>query len=437
MIARREEIVRARRRREALDSLGLEKKRQLALSERYENALRDLEAWRADQSAFAQMPEDDVETLRSIGFAKRAPPEEVRARLEAQVSEVEAELEECLRRQRAFERYVDVQSQDGETPRVPVFAARHVLAAATPDVAMEAVRRAFTKYVQGAWQMPPKVYVLAPPDGDFRAMPASGDGYALLKWITSFPRNPARGLPTVTGIVLLSETETGRLLAALDASALTALRTGAAAVLGAELLARRRARRAAIVGCGVNGQAVARAFLAENYETLLWDTRTETVAAATRSLGERARPAASLEEALAPDVVATVTPGKELVFTEGSLREGQHVSLMGADGPGKAEIAVEELLRSRIVCDEWEQASHNGDIARAVDDGKLARDDVAELGRVMLGEEQGRTSDKEITVFDSTGLAVQDLAVAIAIFERYLSDPSDEVFAGVETFEIG
>jgi ornithine cyclodeaminase/alanine dehydrogenase-like protein (mu-crystallin family) len=104
---------------------------------------------------------------------------------------------------------------------------------------------------------------------------------------------------------------------------------------------------------------------------------------------------------------------------------------MGADGPGKAEIAVEEILRARVVCDEWEQASHNGDIGRAVDAGSLRRDDVAELGRVLLGEEEGRRSDEEITIFDSTGLAVQDLAVAIAVYERWRANPDSIEFVGV------
>jgi ornithine cyclodeaminase/alanine dehydrogenase-like protein (mu-crystallin family) len=81
-------------------------------------------------------------------------------------------------------------------------------------------------------------------------------------------------------------------------------------------------------------------------------------------------------------------------------------------------------LRSRVVCDEWQQASHNGDIARAVDEGKLRREDVAELGRVLLGNEAGRRSDEETTVFDSTGLAVQDLAVALAVYERWRADPA-------------
>jgi ornithine cyclodeaminase/alanine dehydrogenase-like protein (mu-crystallin family) len=104
---------------------------------------------------------------------------------------------------------------------------------------------------------------------------------------------------------------------------------------------------------------------------------------------------------------------------------------MGADGPGKAEIAVEELLRVRVVCDEWEQASHNGEIGRAVDAGRLRREDVAELGRVLTGEEEGRREDSDITVFDSTGLAVQDLAVALAVYARWRANPELEDFVGI------
>jgi alanine dehydrogenase len=154
-------------------------------------------------------------------------------------------------------------------------------------------------------------------------------------------------------------------------------------------------------------------------------------------LGEEAAVATDLPDALAADIVVTVTPGRETLFDPGSLHAGQHVSLMGADGPGKAEIAGEELLRVRVVCDEWEQASHNGDIARAVNAGRLAREDVAELGRILLGEEPGREGEEEITVFDSTGLAVQDLAIAIAVYERWRADPKAEAFAAVTELELG
>jgi ornithine cyclodeaminase/alanine dehydrogenase-like protein (mu-crystallin family) len=91
---------------------------------------------------------------------------------------------------------------------------------------------------------------------------------------------------------------------------------------------------------------------------------------------------------------------------------------MGADGPGKAEIAVAEIRRSRVFCDEWEQASHGGELAAAVEAGAISREDVTELGAVLAGTTDGRRSADEITVFDSTGLAIQDLAIAIAALER-------------------
>jgi alanine dehydrogenase len=319
---------------------------------------------------------------------------------------------------------------------VPFLGPQHVYAALDPEGALEAVRRAFLAHARGEWFMPSKVYVPAPPDGDFRAMPAAGDGHAVLKWVTSFPGNPERGLPTVAGVVLLSDATTGELRALLDAGAVTALRTGAAAVLAAEVLAASDDDPAAVVGCGVNGRAVARTFQARGRHVLLWDARPQQAEHVAQELGKDATVVQSREEALSAGVVVTVTPGSEIVFPSGSLRSGQHVSLMGADGPGKAEIAVEELLRATVVCDEWEQASHNGDIARAAADGRLTRADVAELGRVLLGEEEGRTEADDVTVFDSTGLAVQDLAVALAVYERYTANPGSSEFVEVSRITI-
>src|SRR5262249_36726539 len=137
--------------------------------------------------------------------------------------------------------------------QIPVFGARHVELAVSPEDAVEAVRAAFVAHHRGEWTMPPKLYVTTYPAGDFRAMPALGAGHALLKWVTSFPGNPAKGLPTVSGLVLLSDADDGRVLAVLDAGAVTALRTGAAAVLAAETLGRPDATSATVVGAGVNG----------------------------------------------------------------------------------------------------------------------------------------------------------------------------------------
>jgi alanine dehydrogenase len=299
---------------------------------------------------------------------------------------------------------------------VPFFSARDVEAAVPPLRAVDAVRNAFMAYARGEWQMPPKVYVPAYPAGDFRAMPALGAGHALLKWVTSFPGNPAHGLPTVMGFVVLSDASNGMPRALLDAAAVTALRTGAAAVLAAETLGRRDVGSAAVIGAGVNGRATARTFVERGREVVLWDVDETRAAAAARELG--CRVAESRGAALAADLVATVTPGHEILFGPGSLRAGQHVSLMGADGPGKTEIAVEELVRGRVFCDDWEQASHNGELVHAVERGVLGREEVAQLGDVLTGTAPGRTADEEITVFDSTGLAIQDLAIALAALER-------------------
>jgi ornithine cyclodeaminase/alanine dehydrogenase-like protein (mu-crystallin family) len=299
---------------------------------------------------------------------------------------------------------------------IPVFAARHVEAAVSPARAVEAVREAFMAYARGEWTMPPKIYVPAYPAGDFRAMPALGSGHALLKWVTSFPGNPKRGLPTVMGLVVLSDASNGRPQALLDAASVTALRTGAAAVLAAETLGGPDATTAAVVGAGVNGRAVARTFLARGRDVALWDVDAGRARTAAEELG--ASVAGSREEALGADLLVTVTPARQPVLGEGSLGPGQHVSLMGADGPGKAEIAVAELARVHVFCDDWEQASHNGDLAHAVGAGVVAHSDVTNLGDVLAGVAPGRRNAREVTAFDSTGLAIQDLAIALAAMER-------------------
>jgi len=299
---------------------------------------------------------------------------------------------------------------------IPVFRAADVERAVSPHEAYDAVRDAFVAYARGEWSMPPKVYVTNYPAGDFRAMPAIGGGHALLKWVTSFPRNPARGLPTVTGLVVLSDAEDGRLLAVLDAAAVTALRTAAASVLAADTLCRPEASSYAVVGCGVNGAEAARMLVAHEATPIVWDvdeTRRRMVA---ERLG--ARVAESAAEALACEVVLTVTPGADVLYPTGSLEPGQHVSLMGADGPGKAEVALEELGRAHLFCDDWEQASHGGELAAAVAAGLITRGDVTELGAVLSGEADGRRSAGDITLFDSTGLAIQDLAIAKTAFAK-------------------
>jgi len=285
-----------------------------------------------------------------------------------------------------------------------------VLAAISAPAAIDATREAFLRHHRGEWVMPPKVYLDSPPHGDFRAMPVRGDGIALLKWVTSFPGNPARGLPTVNGIVCLSDASTGVPQALLDAPAVTALRTGAVAAVASLALAPADARSVGILGCGLNGSWVARCVAAAGFGPgVCVDPRAEVAEALAAELGWRAGDRAA---ALACDVVCAVTPGAEIVVDAGDLRPGLHLNMLGADAPGKAEASIDAVLACELFCDEWQQACHGGELAGAVAAGLIARDQVTPLGALLAGDAPGRRDDEAVTLFDSTGLAIQDLAIA-------------------------
>jgi alanine dehydrogenase len=299
---------------------------------------------------------------------------------------------------------------------IPVISREAVFAAIDPETATARTREAFERHARGEWSMPAKVYLDSPPHGDFRAMPALGGGLALLKWVTSFPQNSAKGLPVVRGEVLLSDAETGEELAVIECSSVTSLRTGAAAAVSAQALARADAHSVGVIGAGVNGAWAARCLAVAGYGPgVCADPRVDPAEALADELGWRA---GDRGEAAAQDVVVTVTPGKELVILEGDLRAGQHLAVLGADAHGKQEVDLAAIERCHLFCDEWEQASAGGELANAVDVGLVERADVTQLGDVRNGA-PGRASDEETTLFDSTGLAIQDLAICGAIYERW------------------
>jgi ornithine cyclodeaminase/alanine dehydrogenase-like protein (mu-crystallin family) len=290
-----------------------------------------------------------------------------------------------------------------------------VLAAVPPLEAIGRVRDGFVRHAWGEWLMPAKVYLDAAPSGDFRAMPALGGGLAILKWVTSFPRNPERGLPVVLGVICVASAEDGRPLALVDARAVTALRTGAAAAVAAQELARADARTVGIVGCGLHGAWSARCLAAAEYGPgVCFDPDPDAAGALAGELGWEA---GALDEALGADVVTCVTPGAEPVVRAGDLRPGMHLTMLGADGPGKAEAEVEAVARCELFCDEWTQASHGGELTGAVELGLVTRNRVTELGSVLTGIAPGRRDEGSITLFDSTGLAIQDLALCLALIE--------------------
>jgi ornithine cyclodeaminase/alanine dehydrogenase-like protein (mu-crystallin family) len=248
-------------------------------------------------------------------------------------------------------------------------------------------------------------------------MPARGEGLAILKWVTSFPRNADRGLPAVAGALLVSSAETGELAAILDCAAVTSLRTGAAAAVSALAIARDDAREVGIIGCGVNGGWAARCLAAAGYRRgVCFDPRPAVAEELAGELGWRE---GSRAEAAAADVVVTVTPGEAPVILASDLRDGQHLAVLGADAAGKSEVEPAALERCRLFCDEWKQAAAGGELAGPVAARRVTRDDVTELGAVLAGAADGRRQADEVTLFDSTGLAIQDLGIAVAVLTAW------------------
>lgn len=284
---------------------------------------------------------------------------------------------------------------------------------------IEAVETAFAAYGRGEAKMPPKVY-LDVPKGDFRAMPAYLPGAAGVKWVNVHPDNPTHGtLPTVMGLIIYSDPETGQPLALLDGTWITRARTGAAAAVATRHLARLGARSLGIVGCGgqavTNLQALTQVVKPERIE--LHDVNEANARRVAGLFPQFNCRVARIEEACAADVVTTLTPSHGPVVRREWVRPGAHINAMGADAPGKQELEIDLLLASRVFVDDWAQASHSGEINVAHSRG-LLEEAAGSLPEVVVGRVAGRQDDEEITIFDSTGLAIQDLATANKVYHE-------------------
>ena len=286
-------------------------------------------------------------------------------------------------------------------------------------LAMEAVEAGFRAHAEGRARMPAKVYLDLPElDGDFRAMPALYGAYAGVKWVNAHPHNPRRfGLPAVLGTYVLSDAKTALPLAIMDATVLTALRTGAAAGVATRYLANLPLSRVGFVGTGVQARMFRAALRTLGSFEVLAADRDE--GAAQRFAQESGGRTVSLAEAAGCPVVCVATPSCTPVIERAWIGEGTHVNAMGADGPGKQELDPQILTTARVVVDEPAQSLHGGELNVPVSQGLYSADRIAAtLGEVILGTKPGRLRDSDVTIFDSTGLAIQDVALAAALFER-------------------
>jgi ornithine cyclodeaminase/alanine dehydrogenase len=264
-------------------------------------------------------------------------------------------------------------------------------------------------------------------------MPALMGDYAGLKWVNAHPNNRARsGLPTVMGTYVLSDPRTGFPLAIMDATLLTALRTGAAAAVATKHLANLPLTKVGFIGCGVQARMFRDAHRVLGAFELLAADRDE---ARARAFAEESDGrVVSLAEAAGCPVVCIATPSTTKVIERAWVRPGTHINAMGADGPGKQELDVQILLDARVVIDELEQSTHGGELNVPIASGQYREADIAAtIGQVITGQRKGRTAPDQITVFDSTGLAIQDVALAAALYERAIERGLGRALALVPT----
>lgn len=296
---------------------------------------------------------------------------------------------------------------------------KDVRALVTMSDAVSAVEMAFRAHGEGKTQMPSKVYLSLPHvGGDFRAMPSFMDGSAGVKWVNSHPDNPKKNkMRSVMGTYILSDPNTAAPLAIMDATWLTAMRTGAAGAVASKYLAKKSPRTMGFVGCGVQARVLldAHRVLFPELQLKMADVSEE---AAARFAKEAGGSVVTVNEAVGCDIVCASTPGKTPVITRAALTEGAHINAMGADAPGKQEIFADVLKSARVFIDDWEQATHSGEVNVPLHEGSYDEKEIAgTLGEVIAGKVKGRLAN-EVTIFDSTGLALQDLALAGVIFRK-------------------
>lgn len=290
---------------------------------------------------------------------------------------------------------------------------------------LEVVRRAFRAAEQGQASSPAPMHV-AVKRGGFHAKGASislNRDYVAVKVNGNFPANPAEfGLPTVQGAILLADASNGLLLAILDSIEVTLRRTAAASALAAQLLARPDSRTLLVCGCGEQGRIHVESLreVLPLERCMLWDCVDANAGALAREVnGTAVRDLTAAS--LSADVIACCTPAREPYLDIGMVEPGTFIAGVGADSSGKSEIAPRLMASSTVVTDVLHQCSAMGDLRNAIASGCMTEADVhAELGQVLTGAKPGRSSTDEITVFDSTGTALQDVAASAAIYERCL-----------------
>ena len=299
---------------------------------------------------------------------------------------------------------------------------------------MDVVEKAFKEKGLGLVEMPPKVYVsIREHNGDFRVMPAylKGLNVAGVKIVSVYPDNPrSYQLPTVLALVELLDPKTGMPMAIMDGTSITTFRTGAAGGIAVKYLARRNSRVIAIIGAGVQGRgqlmAINEVLKGKISEVKVYDIKREASLKFKKEMEEKLGLNVIVAEepeyaVRGADIIVTVTPARGPIVRNEWIEEGVHINAIGADAPGKEELDPMILRRAKIIVDDIEQAIHSGEVNVPIRKGIISERDIyAELSEILLGSKVGRISDEEITIFDSTGLALQDICTGWLVYRKAL-----------------
>ncbi|OGH59233.1 MAG: hypothetical protein A3G34_02835 [Candidatus Lindowbacteria bacterium RIFCSPLOWO2_12_FULL_62_27] len=321
--------------------------------------------------------------------------------------------------------------------QVLILAESEVGRLAEEGLVMSAVEEAFRLDGLGQVQMPEKSYLtFSEYHGDLRTMPAylPSLNAAGVKVVNSHPENPKAGLPTVMALVILNDPQNGQPLAIIAGSALTAIRTGAAGALAAKLLAPPNAERAGFIGGGTQARQQLKFLMRVRpiRSIQVYDIdrkKAEGFCEYARQLGiSGATVAAAAQEPAGEPIVVTTTPGQGPVCGAEAFRPGSHVNAIGADAPGKQELPPAILSRAKVVVDSREQAAHSGEINVPIAKGLYRPDRIhATLGEIVAGKKPGRTADSEVTLFDSTGVAILDIALAKKIYDLAVGQKAGKI----------
>lgn len=291
------------------------------------------------------------------------------------------------------------------------------------------MEQVFRLHGLGKIQQPPKTYLMFE-KGDLRSMPAYIKSKTMdiagIKCVNVHPHNQRRGLPTVMATILLIDPKTGYNIAVLDGTLITDMRTGAVGALAAKYLAKKNATRVGLVGAGqqartqLAGLVVVRRIKEIKVYDLLSAKAEKLCRWARRKYGVKAQAVKQVSNTVRDcDIVVTTTPSRKPLIQNEDISPGTHINAIGADAPGKQELSSRLVKNARVVIDEWEQASHSGEINVPFAKGIIKQKDVyAELGKIVAGLKKGRLNDKMVTIFDSTGLAFQDISTAFMAYQR-------------------